>query len=759
MMNACRAHWHSPAYDVSPSSAHPFPPSPIDTPFLPWRPPHPCDIANPTFLGPNTPQDTSAPQDARAKSTPPLDHHRQALPYPSPPLTDAALASTVPLPDVPGEPSREPFRESDCEDLVHETMSHDGARHIAPLSPPPTLPVSFKELPSEDGFQVGGHHVEAWRYGEADGEVMQDGGAPPPLFPPVRDDSGFEEFVPHGDGCKSGGIRHASLIEPTSMFSVDSPLCIDDFPLEHMPTFSSALSGGPDDDRNSGHTDALVSPISLSDDESRQDSWMSGSDMDWTSSPTSTFVDHFSAPSSPKPGCLSLDLAPLDSPLGFQPHAPFSHLQQPSPVSPNEISFGQHHPHWFSGDSQQPTPLAEDHSPFMSFPYPHSGVHLQPPPAVDIDAEYPDTVMPPEDDDEGLLPPPSPRRRLNDLHEAAPPHDDVCPTPVPRSPRSPHFALPDYDSDMEDASLSEPPSSPHSPSLTLPELEDDLPLPGLPSLPDLPPIETISPSLLGGAPAEQQYHDPGLGLFLQPVSDPPLARSPSPDEDDFGFLDIQLDPESVNVEVDEFLQLRALRKHALAQERAARMTEADLTERITAAASALLPPSSRPSSYYGSDSGSDSEDGDVQMQTELDPAEKRMRKRELHSMMDMRTEARRARKLQKQRSKEIGALLDFKMHPPSSPIDGLPPLMLGGKPWTRSVYHLLAHMMMRRRDRAAKPLESKPVEAHTLARKASGLRMSVSAEDLLEYEASEDMSAVADFGDADGDGDDDMEMI
>ncbi|RPD71304.1 hypothetical protein L226DRAFT_206529 [Lentinus tigrinus ALCF2SS1-7] len=663
-------------------------------------------------------------------------------------------------------------------------MSHDGARHIAPLSPPPTLPVTLKELPSgdefqnedhhvdswgcvledgtdasffkprtawsprspvsiEDGVEDGDHCVEVWRYGETE----HDGGAAAPFFPPVRDDSGFEEFVPHAESRRfDGSHENGTLIE--------SPLCIDDFPLDHLPTFSSALSGGPGDDRSSGPTDTLVSPISLSDVDGGTDRWSSGSDMDWTSSPaspTSTFVDHVSAPSSPKPGCLSLDLPPLDSPLGFQPHAPFSHLQQPSPVSPNET-------HWFGGEPQQPPSLPVNHGPFMSISYvPYS---LQPPPPVDIDAEYPDTIMPPEEDDDEMAPPPSPRRRpLNDLHEGTLPHGDLCVTPVPRSPRSPHFALPDYDSDMEDASLSEPPSSPHSPHLTLPELEDELPLPGLPSFPDLPPIETISPSLLGGAPEEQQPHDPGLGLFLQPLSDPPLARSPSPDEDDFGFLDIQLDPESVNVEIDEFLQLRALRKHALAQERAARMAEAELTERITAAASALLPPSSRPSSSCSSGSDSDSEDGDVQMHTELDPAEKRMRKRELHSMMDMRVEARRARKLQKQRSKEIGALLDFKMHPPSSPVDGLPPLVWGGKPWTRSVYHLLAHMMMRRRDRAARPLESKPVEAHPLVRKASRLRLSLSAEDLLDLGASEDMSAVAGAGDVDADGDDDMEMI
>ncbi|TFK80267.1 hypothetical protein K466DRAFT_656640 [Polyporus arcularius HHB13444] len=369
--------------------------------------------------------------------------------------------------------------------------------------------------------------VESWRYGACDS--LQNSGAAAPFFPPLRDDSGFEEFVPQAEGRKSDEYHDTAAL-------MESPLCIDDFPLDHLPTFNTALVGGPVEDRNSGHIDVLVSPISLSDADGRTDGWASGSEMDWTSSPTSTFVDHFSAPSSPKPSCLSLDLPPFDSPLGFQPHAAFDHLQQPSPVSPHEIPFGQHDPHWFSGESHQPTPLAEDHSPFMSSSFFHP-IHLQPPPPLDIDADYPDTVMPPDDDDSDILPPASPRRRtLNDLQDVVLPHDDVCPTPVPRSPRSPHFSLPDYDSDMEDASLSEAPSSPHSPHTSLPDLEDDLPLPGLPSFSDLPPIETISPSLLGGAPDPQQQ-DPGLGLFLQPLSDPPLARSPSPGEDDLWFLD------------------------------------------------------------------------------------------------------------------------------------------------------------------------------------------------------------------------------
>ena len=130
-------------------------------------------------------------------------------------------------------------------------------------------------------------------------------------------------------------------------------------------------------------------------------------------------------------------------------------------------------------------------------------------------------------------------------------------------------------------------------------------------------------------------------------------------------------------------------------------------------------------------------------------AEKRARKRDLHALMDMRAEARRARKLQKQRSKEIGALLDFKMHTPMSPMEGLPPLVIGGrgKGWTKTIAHLVAHMVLRRHDRC-RPLENKPPVAQV--RSPTTLRRSLSAEDI----SSMGMSVE----DEDVDDGDDMEM-
>ncbi|KAM5541987.1 hypothetical protein V8D89_004297 [Ganoderma adspersum] len=731
-MSTCRARFSPSNSRVSPSSLRPspLPPSPTDSSTPPWRPPpHPCSFAYLPIPGPIS-LDSSIPPDLRAKSTPPGDQHRPPRPiYPSPPLTDAALASTIPLPDVPGEPWHKQECPSFREGVVDENMSHDGAQHFTPLSPPPTVLVGPSELPEGDHD---GHQVESWSYGED----PQDSGAGAPLFPPVRDDSGFEEFGPQGgceDGRKLGGSQEGcSLIEPTSLWIPHSPLSMDEgLLLGDLPSAHGALPSLHGADHSGGHPDEPVSPVSPTDTGSNVDRWGSGSIMDWSYSPSSTLVNALSLPPSPKPNGLSLELPELDTSLDFHSHHPLP-LQQPSPLSPVELPFGQSDPRWFHGDLEPlgktsplnaSTPLPEEHNLF--FPFTHSSLFR--PLSADVDSEYPDSVMPSEDDDVDL-PPRSPRRRpLNDLHDTTPPHGDVHLTPVPRSPH-----LPLADLDMDDPE--ESPRSPHSPHALLPELDGE-------GNHQYPPITTIAPSLLGGAPEpqpqqEQQPHaDEGLGLFLQ--SDPPLARSPSPDEDDFRFLDVQLDPESANVDIDEFLALRALRKSALAQERAARMAEAELGERITAAASTLLPPSH-------ADADSMEVDADPIV---LDAAEKRARKRDLHALMDMRAEARRTRKLQKQRSKEIGALLDFKMHTPMSPMEGLPPLVIGGggKGWTKTIAHLVAHMVLRRQDRS-RPLENKPPVPQP--RTPTLLRRSLSADDL---------SSMGLGAEDEGD-DDDMEM-
>ncbi|KAH8100397.1 hypothetical protein BXZ70DRAFT_871178, partial [Cristinia sonorae] len=211
------------------------------------------------------------------------------------------------------------------------------------------------------------------------------------------------------------------------------------------------------------------------------------------------------------------------------------------------------------------------------------------------------------------------------------------------------------DFDMDD--VFEAPSSPHSPHSDLPELADDELYPSFPP-------GTISPSLLSPAP---ETPNEGLGLFIQ--ADPPLRRSPSPEDDALQFLDVQFDPTISNLDVDEFLALRGLRRRALDAERDARMRETVFTERVATAATALLPSSLAEAGVSD------------------DLAEKRLRKHELYVAMDLRNEARKDRKREKQLSKEIGTLLDIKMNG-----------SFGGEPAGGSVRQLVASMMMRRQE-------------------------------------------------------------
>ncbi|KAL6308590.1 hypothetical protein BKA93DRAFT_725503 [Sparassis latifolia] len=290
-------------------------------------------------------------------------------------------------------------------------------------------------------------------------------------------------------------------------------------------------------------------------------------------------------------------------------------------------------------------------------------------------------------------------------------------------PSHSHFSpLPNFNDPFQDDLYATPiPSSPHSPSAALPELDDDddYYVPSSPSsrsqaLPELPVEEyepyanpygdsgTISPSLLGG-PTNSE----GLGLCLQPVSiDPPMARSPSPDDDGMQFLEPQLDPATTKLDPSEFRALRDIRRRVSAAERAAQEAELTLGERVSEAASGLLPP-------LHSDLGG-------VMQDELDLAEKRARKRELHCAMELRAEARQRRKCERQRGKEIGALLALKM-----PGDVVVP----GSGGMRCIAQLVANMVLRRRD-AFRPLANRKALPRTYV--PSGLQQSTSVEDLLD---------------------------
>ncbi|EPS98320.1 hypothetical protein FOMPIDRAFT_1024649 [Fomitopsis schrenkii] len=332
----------------------------------------------------------------------------------------------------------------------------------------------------------------------------------------------------------------------------------------------------------------------------------------------------------------------------------------------------------------------------------------------DSDDSFSDTVISPEEGPWSTSLSPT---AYSDLRNTS--NDPLCITPIPRPPHQLLSTQPDISADAH----AESPPSPAPLTLSLPvhhpqqTSEETI-------------AETVAPSLLSPPP---EVHE-GLGLFLQPISvDPPLARSPSPDDDDLQFLDVQLDPTSTNLEVDEFLQLRAVRRRALTAERAARSAEAELAERVATAARGLLPASQATSSTE-----SDVDMDLVDAEDMFDDDAKRLRKHDLHVAMDMRAEARRTRKREKQRSKEVGALLDLKMERGVAP----------GKGAMRSIAQLVANMVLRRRD-TFRPLANRKTGAVRGPYVRTPLASCVSSDDLsgLELEDADtdtDMDADAD---------------
>ncbi|CAL1703103.1 unnamed protein product [Somion occarium] len=420
------------------------------------------------------------------------------------------------------------------------------------------------------------------------------------------------------------------------------------------------------------------------DDTSSIDWHSDGTLLDWAS-PTSTLLDHSDLAASTSSGKTGFfDIHTFGS-------TPFRDLEsEPPPGSLADPLSLIHHdsgrPLW-----QQPNGFedAMDLDPLpLTPPSPHSDAFCLPPPQPSsIQASGVCSSL----ENHGFFPS-SPSRRY---HSSLPDFDSPdlgFMTPVPHSPRGPYLTLPD----LEMADERFPPSSPLSPQIDLPSF------PGSEAFDQ--PVTTISPSLLGPPPPSEEE---GLGLFVRPSAvEPPLARSPSPDQDDFRFLDVQLDPLSSNLDNDEFLQLRALRNRALDAERAARLREEYLAERVESASHALLPSVLE-------------EDGVLD-----DPQEKRARKHDLHVAMDLRAEARKARKREKQRSKEIGLLLELKMCE-----GGFSMLGFGDGPGDAK--HLVASMVMKRRD-TSRPLANRKAASSVRSSSKTSLSRSVSHEDLSE---------------------------
>jgi len=689
--------------------------------------------------------------------------------YPSPPLTGSALQSIIPLPDIHGVIFTDyPM----CKCPTDSAQDHSVAREVhdlcVPLSTPPTHFLCNLDLPETDPItsvvpsdhfpgprlcshgpdeegsdfatarncsrRVAGNASTAcsrsrqsadshastsssrgWSFegNLSDLESVPEEAATQYHHSPIRGDSGFEESLPHQrsnvermPSLSESSEASYSKIEPSSYWTPQSPVSMHGSSiLDDHPPFNPAIAKA-----DYRHDSLFV----VSPQDSQSDSTPSWSSMDWS---TGDERDSDFSPVSPRPRSLSLDLPdldhlPSDDHFGFDPAG-----SQSSELFVPGYSQAPPHSPWFGQDvlSPEDTSYRDIHQMDMMNvdgeppPSPRpAGMLLLPPCGPDSDNSFTDTMIPSEENtwSPPLVSPSPLRRSFLDIQGTF--IDQLCLTPIPRSPHAFSSSLPDL---SVDESI-EPPSAPSSPHLALPPLGDDFSQPPSSEFID----GTVAPALLAPPPNDHE----GLGLFLQPISiDPPLARSPSPDDDDLQFLDVQLDPTSSNLELGEFLQLRAVRRRALTAEREARNAETELGERVSSAANALLPPSH-------ADAGA-SDHFDTEM-TEDSDAEKRARKRELHIAMDMRAEARRVRKREKQRSKEVGALLDLKMERGVAP----------GKGAMRSIAQLVANMVLRRRDNFRSLANRKTTCSEPRPYVRSSLCYSVSAEDLFEIETDSD---------------------
>lgn len=567
----------------------------------------------------------------------------------------------------------------------NETHYHSSLHE--PLSPPPTLTLNIAELPPADLCRP--HHSLGLSSPES----------------PRRDCGDFFQKP-----CKRLRLLH----EDDTRIGTSGNVVGHNFQIS-KEAHGSSVACTPNrtwgsQSRSSDDSSTAYSPYDHEDTHSLQ--WSSPMD----SSPTSSLFqdDDFnrnSPPSSPRPKLVALDLPAFDDFRGPSIDEIYDPEPPPKPFPYRPSRFTPHHtypePLGFDVNERSPDPDMDIDSvdPRLSPPSsPPSGLLALPVYHPLSDTSFANTVMPPDDDDvsDDTPQPHSPMpRQFQPLPDFDTYDDSTYLTPVPCSPRGRPALLPLFTDSLE------PPPSPSSPHQELSPLPEDSLFFSQTCVKD----QTGSPSSIAVQPSTESE---GLGLFIRSI-DPPLARTPSPTEDDFGFLDIQLDPASSHLEVDEFLALRRMRKQALEFEKNARLCEEELSERVTAAACALYPLTS---SSPGSSSSSLS-----LTPSPLDPQTKRARKHELHAAMDARSEVRKQRKRSKQKSKEIGALLDYKMNRSS--------LSEVGVDVAKGLRHLVANMVMCRRD-SSRALAGRKVASVEKRFVKTRLSASMSIEDLLE---------------------------
>ncbi|KIP04585.1 hypothetical protein PHLGIDRAFT_129404 [Phlebiopsis gigantea 11061_1 CR5-6] len=256
------------------------------------------------------------------------------------------------------------------------------------------------------------------------------------------------------------------------------------------------------------------------------------------------------------------------------------------------------------------------------------------------------------------------------------------------------------------------PSSPHSPHMQLlPSDEDDaLLMMGLVSEPAAATVTaaaaagtaTIAPALLG-LPLAADVGVGGLGLDV----DAGLDRSPSPSDYEVQLLEGYGDAAASELPEDEFRQLRVQYEDLRHLEAALKEREGVLERRVKDI-SVLLKPE----------------------RASEDAAVMRARRQEYRAATELRAETRRARKEEKHRLRELGALLDLK----------LDTRVFHGKGSLRSVAHLVADMVFKRHDRSRSLANRKTAAAPQTSScfLSSPLRSSISFEDLASGEDPDD---------------------
>lgn len=276
------------------------------------------------------------------------------------------------------------------------------------------------------------------------------------------------------------------------------------------------------------------------------------------------------------------------------------------------------------------------------------------------------------------LAPYSPSRRNFTLLPAMDEDEDEFPdTPQPSSPSSPSrrsFAsLPDID--MDDAiSPSHPTPSPRLLSLPGADTDDDLLLPAFSYIPNSEPPPPDGPSL-------------GLFVPIAFAEEPHIADSPPEEEPDLNF---SWDARA-RVDAAELDKLVALRRRAWFLERNAKRTEQSYAEEAQRIAAGLRVSPPVPGAL-----------ADVQLQAGLDP--KGAIRRELQVAEARRAEARRVRKKEKERGKEVQAMLRLKLDDgvgagtPEAPADAAVQRDERGKVVIGSFSQLVARMIFKRRD-------------------------------------------------------------